>query len=223
MPPTKKLSPEVIREIIAARGKEPPQDIRKRFGIDTTRLYRIWQEAGVLPAETAENVVPLPPASKQIENTTPAAKQAEKPTSATKQTENTTPAAGVLLPQILAVCQDLQQNMDPLLATQESHYEDVEELGEGFQGWEETVEGILDSKERNSNVVREQTNKIVGAANAATSAAWGVVQVVGIVGGIGSALLLLYTTLRPKYLGWQAAQKTNTAQSPAENTAPHHM
>ena len=138
-------------------------------------------------AETAENVVPLPAVSKQA--------------------ENTTPAAGVLLPQILASVQDLQKNMDLLLVSQESHYEDVEELGSSLQGLEET-EGILHSIERNSNAVRAETDRIVGATNAAASAVWGVVQVVGIVGGIVSAVLFLYTTL-------QAAQKTSTAQSPA--------
>ena len=96
---------------------------------------------------------------------------------------------------------------------------------------EEKSEGILESIEKNSNAVWEQTDKIISATNAATSAAWGVVQavgiVVGIVGGLGSALMLLYPTLWPKYLEWQAAQKTNPtqsvanhAQSLAENSAP---
>jgi len=47
MPPAKNLSAEEKREIVAARGTdETIASIRERFGTGTTRLYRIWQEAG---------------------------------------------------------------------------------------------------------------------------------------------------------------------------------
>jgi len=47
MPPAKNLSAEEERQIVAARETgETIAAIRERFGIGTTRLYRIWQEAG---------------------------------------------------------------------------------------------------------------------------------------------------------------------------------
>ena len=92
--------------------------------------------------------------------------------------------------------------MDLFLETQESHFEDVEEIGVGLEGLEaeigETGEGILESIEKNSNAVREKVNRIVGAAKAATSAALGVVQVVGIVVGIAGVVALLLPKLYPK-------------------------
>ena len=45
MPQKKVLSQEDIEEIEKLRGKISPQEARKRFGIGTTRLYRIWDNA----------------------------------------------------------------------------------------------------------------------------------------------------------------------------------
>ena len=45
--PAKYLSAKEKREIVATWGTdEAIASIRERFGIGTTRLYRIWQEAG---------------------------------------------------------------------------------------------------------------------------------------------------------------------------------
>ena len=80
----------------------------------------------------------------------------------------------MLFHQTLANVRDLQKNIDLLLESQESHFEDVEDFGPDLQGLEadveETKEGILESIEKNSNAVRAQTDRIVGATNAATSA-----------------------------------------------------
>ena len=76
--------------------------------------------------------------------------------------------------QILDNVHDLQKNMDLLLRLQESHFEDVEDIGADLRGLEvgveETKDGILQSIEKNSNAVREKTDRIVGAANATMSA-----------------------------------------------------
>ena len=60
--------------------------------------------------------------------------------------------------------------MDLLLGLQESHFEDVGDIGVDLHGLEvgveETKDGILQSIEKNSNAVREKTDRIVGAANA---------------------------------------------------------
>ena len=45
MPAKRELSPEEIQEIISLRGVESAASIRKRFGIGTSRLYRIWKNA----------------------------------------------------------------------------------------------------------------------------------------------------------------------------------
>lgn len=54
----------------------------------------------------------------------------------------------------------------------------MEEIGEDLQGLEvedeETADGIMESIEKNSNALREQTDTIVDAANAATSTVVGV-------------------------------------------------
>lgn len=83
----------------------------------------------------------------------------------------------MLLRQILANVHDLQKDMDLLLESRESHFEDMEEFLSDLQELEgemlETIEGILESIEKNSYAVREQTDRIVGVANAATSAGYG--------------------------------------------------
>ena len=184
MPPAKKLSTEEIREIVAMRGKESPASIRERFGIGTTRLYRIWQDAAAIEPKKA--VEP---------------KQAAE--TGTEQTSE-------LLYQILDNVHDLQKNMDLLLGVQESHFEDVEGIGEDLHGLEvgveETKDGILHSIEKNSNAVREKTDRIVGAANATISAAVGVVEAVGLVLGLGGVALLLWACGSRKLQQWKAAQ-----------------
>lgn len=47
MPPAKDLSAEEERQMLAAReGGETVAEVLKRFGIGTTRLYKIWGEGG---------------------------------------------------------------------------------------------------------------------------------------------------------------------------------
>ena len=189
MPSTKKLSTEEIREIVDARGKESPASIRKRFGIGTTRLYRIWKDAAAIePTQNKPN------------------KAVEPKQAAETKTEQTSE----LLYQILDNVHDLQKNMDLLLGLQESHFEDVEDIGEDLHGLEvgveETKDGILQSIEKNSNAVREKTDRIVGAANATISAAVGVVEAVGLVLGLGGVALLLWICGSRKLEEWKATQ-----------------
>ena len=194
MPPAKKLSAEEIREIVAVRGKESPASIRERFGIGTTRLYRIWKDAAAIEPKKA----------------------VEPKQAAETGTE--------LLYQILDNVHDLQKNMDLLLGVQESHFEDVEGIGADLHGLEvgveETKDGILQSIEKNSNAVREKTDRIVGAANATISAACGVVEAVGLVLGLGGVALLLWACGSRKLQQWKAAQSDAPPEKEQLDTPP---
>ena len=195
MPPAKNLSAEEIREIVAMRGKEPPTSIRKRFGIGTTRLYRIWKDAAAVePKQTIE------------------------------PTQNKPGTTGTEQEQILDNVHDLQKNMDLLLGVQESHFEDVEDIGVDLHGLEagveETKDGILQSIEKNSNAVREKTDRIVGAANATISAAVGVVEAVGLVLGLGGVALLLWACGSRKLQQWKAAQSDTLPEKEQLDTPP---
>ena len=44
MPTKRELSPEQVEEIHSLRGQLPAAEVKKRFGIGTTRLYRIWRD-----------------------------------------------------------------------------------------------------------------------------------------------------------------------------------
>ena len=129
-------------------------------------------------------------AGKGVSRINPGAKKAVEP----KQAAETTEETSELLYQILDNVHDLQKNMDLLLGLQESHFEDVDYIGVDLHGLEvgveETKDGILQSTEKNSNAVREKTDRIVGAANATISAAVGVVEAVGLVLGLGGVALL---------------------------------
>lgn len=49
MPPRQELSQDQIQEIRALRGRLSAAEAKKRFGIGSTRLYKIWSESGAEP------------------------------------------------------------------------------------------------------------------------------------------------------------------------------
>ena len=81
---------------------------------------------------------------------------------------------------------------------------------------EETKDGLLQSIEKNSNAVREKTDRVVGAANAAMSAVFGVVEVAGLVLGLGGVALFLWLCGSRKLEEWKAAQ----SDTPPEKYLP---
>lgn len=86
----------------------------------------------------------------------------------------------------------LQQKIDVFLKGQESHFEDVEDLGNGLQELEENQKGILDTIEDSSNALREKANKIVTATNASKAVAYSLLKVVGtVVELLGTVALLI--------------------------------
>ncbi|MEW8688983.1 MAG: hypothetical protein AB2556_24455 [Candidatus Thiodiazotropha sp.] len=62
MPPKRELSQGQIEEIWALRGQLSAAEAKKRFGIGSTRLYRIWRDrSGVAPQQPAAPPLLAPP------------------------------------------------------------------------------------------------------------------------------------------------------------------
>ena len=175
MPVKRELSPEEIQEIISLRGVEPAASIRKRFGIGTSRLYRIWKNA-----EREREAEAAAPAEAAAANAAPAnAEEAEEDRG--------------LIAAVLSELKILQDKIDLLLEAEESHFEDVEDLEEQL---DEAQKGILDTIEESSNAIREKTDKFVSAGNAAKAAACGLLEAILLVGGILGSVWLCYRIAR---------------------------
>ena len=63
MIPKRELSQEQIEEIRALRGRLSADEIKKRFGIGSTRLYKIWRDKS--PQQPA-NPPPPPPYTERL-------------------------------------------------------------------------------------------------------------------------------------------------------------
>ena len=96
MPQATKLSQAQIQKIVALRGLEPAGDIRKRFRIGTSRLYRIWKNAEAT-GQAAKQVAPAANgrAPKQVAAATGPATKQVAPAVANSQT---TPGNGQTVP-----------------------------------------------------------------------------------------------------------------------------
>ena len=60
MPSKRELSPEQVQEIRSLRGQLPAAEAKKRFGIGTTRLYKIWRDGASPPAGTPAGALDPP-------------------------------------------------------------------------------------------------------------------------------------------------------------------
>ena len=90
---------------------------------------------------------------------------------------------------VLSAVELLQEKMDLLLLEgQEIHFEDVENLEEKVG---EAQKDILSNIEEGSNALREKTERIVSAANAAKAAVYSLLEIVGIVSPLGFTVWLL--------------------------------
>ena len=79
------------------------------------------------------------------------------------------------------------------LEGQELHFEDVEDLEEKVG---EAQKDILANIEEGSNALREKTERIVSAANAAKAAVYSLLEVVGILSTLGLTVWLLSSLAR---------------------------
>lgn len=57
MPPKRDLSQEQVQEIRSLRGQLPAVEAKKRFGIGSTRLYKIWRDGSGDPEIAPANPV----------------------------------------------------------------------------------------------------------------------------------------------------------------------
>ena len=78
--------------------------------------------------------------------------------------------------------------MNLVLEGQEIHFEDVEDLEEKVG---KAQKDVITNIEEGSNALREKTERIVSAANAAKAAVYSLLEVVGIVSTLGFAVSLL--------------------------------
>ena len=158
-----KISLEEIQKIVSLRGVEPAASIRKRFGIGTSLVYKIWKKAE--KERSAEE------------------EEATAKKSAAEEAEEDRGLAAVL-----SSVELLQEKMDLLLEGQEIHFEDVEDLEEKVG---EAQKDILANIKEGSNALREKTERIASAANAAKAAVYSLFEVVGIVSTLGFTVWLL--------------------------------
>ena len=120
----------------------------------------------------------------------------------------------------------LQQKIDVFIKGKESHFEDVEDLGDGHQELEENQQGILDSIEDSSNALREKADKIVSTTNASKAVAYSFLKVVGIVVELLATVALLGLVawnshrqeLAPQGLGYVSPHVTPTETDTPKET-----
>ena len=197
MPEKRELSPEEIQEIISLRGVEPAASIRKHFGIGTSRLYRIWKNAerereAAAEAAPVANAAPANAAAANAAAANAAAPAAAAANAAAAEAASAN-AEDRGLAAVLSALKILQDKIDLLLEGEESHFEDVEDLGEQLG---ETKKGILDTIEENSNAIREKTDKFVSAGNAAKAAAYSLLEALLLAGGILGFVWLCFRIAR---------------------------
>ena len=218
MPQSKELTQAEIQEIVSLRGVEPAADVRKRFGIGTSWLYRIWkndaeasgQAAPAANGQAAKQGAPAAPGKGQ------AAKQVAPATNgaATPGTGQTALApAGVDVAVLLQTLGRVEEQMGRLekqqallLEAQEGHYEDLEELeGTVDQAIEEGT-SILDNLEAGSYQARTTAENVLAATNSAKDAVLGLL----VLGGLG---LLLWM------LSWKALATSSSQPEAAPSTS----
>ena len=227
MPQAKELSEADIQEILSLRGKMPPTEIRKRFGIGNTRMYRIWKNGGEdsdPAAAVANRQAPTPNGKGQAAATPGTGTGTGQTTLGANGKETLAPAgansqtidAAVLqaLGRIEEQMGRLEQKQALLLEAQEGHYEDVEELEGTVEEIAEAETNILDSLEAGSQQARTTAENLFAVAKAARDTRL-------VLAAFGGLALLLWV-LSWKVLGVAPAKVSSPTPTPTpeEESAP---
>ena len=231
----KELSQADIQEILSLRGKMPQAEIRKKFGIGTSRLYRIWNNGGEnssqaaaaaaakgqapasngkgqaatlgasAPADANGKEARAPADANGKEARAPAGQAATPGKTAGANSQRTDAEVLLALGRIEEQLGRLEKQQALLLDAQESHYEDVEELEDTVEQIAEDGANILDNLEAGSQQARTTMENLLVVAKAARD--------IGLVllgfGGLG---LLLWT------LSWRVATKTAKEKATQDST-----
>ena len=119
----------------------------------------------------------------------------------------------------------MEKHVGVLLEIQESHFEDVEDLGEVVEGGK----GLLDTLESTSNAFVEDTEKIVSASNAAKAAGYRALEILATLGFVSFACFLAFVAFRrPKThetasnLGEKEPAPSNTPDPPKHKKSGIH-
>ena len=136
-------------------------------------MYKIWKKAEKERAAEAAK-------AEEVEEAAEAAESA------------TLDSVSKKLDAVLAKQESLEEHVGLLLEIQESHFEDVEDLGEAIEGGN----GILDNSESTSNDFVENTEKIISASNAARAAGYRALEILAILGHFTTACLLAFVVMR---------------------------
>ena len=214
MPQPKELSQADIAEIVALRGVEPAPVVRKRFGIGTSRLYRIWKNAEAtgqaLVANGQAAEAPAADGKGQAANG-----------SATPGQTALAPAGAdvVVLLQTLGRVEEqmgrLEKQQALLLEAQEGHYEDLEELeGTVDQDIEEGA-NILDTLEEGSQKARTTAENVFAVAIAVRDIS---LAVLGL-GGLSLLLWTFYPAATRVYENMTKAKASSPAPAPPSSNA----
>ena len=214
MPQTKELSQADIAEIVALRGVEPAAVVRKRFGIGTSRLYRIWKnaeangQAAQAPAANGQGQAPVANGSATPNQTALAPAGAD---------------VAVLLQtlgRMEAQMGRLEKQQALLLEAQEGHYEDLEELeGTVDQAIEEGTNTLANLVE-GSQQARTTAENVLGVATAARDTVLALLAI----GGIGLLLWGLWglwaLSPKAKYDATTKAKASSPTPTPKEESDP---
>ena len=230
MPPAKELSKAEIQEIVSLRGVEPAPVVRKRFGIGTSRLYRIWKnaeatgqaakqgapvangQAAQAPAANGKDQAPVANGSATPGQTAPG----------TGQTALAPAGADVAvllqtLGRMEAQMGRLEKQQALLLEAQEGHYEDLEELeGTVDQAIEEGTNTLANLVE-GSQQARMTAENVLGVATAARDTALALLAI----GGIGLLLWGAWAlSPKAKYDATTKAKASSPTPTPKEESDP---
>ena len=140
----KALSPKDIEEIESLRGKMSPQNVRQKYGIGTTRLYKIWKNGkNDIDKDIDEDT------NKQIERVSRPAKQKNIDANNKNSYKNIDP---------LSIALSIE-NMEKMLEKLSASVLDMHQRLEDTSTTTQEILAVLDANEENEPYEEVDTNK----------------------------------------------------------------